>query len=91
MRLEVKVVPGASRRGLAGWLGDALRVRVTEPPERGRANEAVRELLADALRVTTDRVRLVAGHTAPRKVFEIEGLDEREARRRIDAALGPAV
>lgn len=90
MRLAVKVVPKASRDVIGGWVGDALKVRVTAPPERGRANDAVRAVLARALGVTAGRVRLVAGHAAPRKVFEIEGLDEPEARRRIDAALGGA-
>jgi len=86
-RLAVKVVPKASREGLAGWLGDAVKVRVTAPPERGRANEAVCAVLAEALGVPADHVRLVAGHAAPRKVVEVDGLDVSEARRRIDAAL----
>jgi uncharacterized protein (TIGR00251 family) len=86
-RLEVKVVPKASREGLVGWLGDALKVRVTAPPEKGRANEAVRDVLAEVLGVPPDRVRLVAGQAAARKVFEVEGVDERELRRRIEAAL----
>jgi uncharacterized protein (TIGR00251 family) len=87
MRLAVKVVPKASRDGLVGWVGDALKVRVTAAPEKGRANEAVRAVLAEALGVAPGRVRLVAGHGAPRKVFEIDGLDAAEARRRIEAAL----
>ena len=88
MRLAVKVVPKASRAGIAGWIGEALKVRVTAAPERGRANEAVRQVLADALEVPLDRVRIVAGHSSPRKVFEIDDLEDGEARRRIDAALG---
>jgi len=46
-RLKVKVVPGSSRDQIAGWLGDALKIKVTAPPERGKANEAVIEILAD--------------------------------------------
>ena len=87
MRLTVKVVPKATREGIAGWIGDALKVRVTAPPEKGRANEAVHAILAEALRVPPERVRLVAGHAAPRKVFEIDGLDEAEVLRLIDTAL----
>jgi uncharacterized protein (TIGR00251 family) len=86
-RLAVKVVPKASREGLAGWLGEAVKVRVTAPPERGRANQAVCAVLAEALGVPPDRVRVVAGHAAPRKVVEIEGMDSVEMRRRIDGAL----
>ena len=87
----MKVVPKASREGLAGWLGESLKVRVAAPPERGRANEAVREVLAAALAVPLDRVRLIAGATAPRKVFEVEGVDGAEARRRIEVALAATV
>ncbi|MFM7075771.1 MAG: DUF167 domain-containing protein, partial [Planctomycetaceae bacterium] len=48
-RLEVKVVPGSSRDQIVGWLGDALKIKVTAPPEKGKANERVVELLAGAL------------------------------------------
>ncbi len=84
MRLAVKVVPGARRAAIVGWLGDALKVAVTAPPERGRANHAVAMLLADAL---TAEVILVQGPASPRKVFEVRGLDEGEARRRLDGAI----
>lgn len=48
-RLTVKVVPGSSRDQIVGWLGDALKVKVTAPPEKGRANAAVVAILADRL------------------------------------------
>ncbi|MGH3056063.1 MAG: DUF167 domain-containing protein, partial [Gaiellaceae bacterium] len=40
-RLRLRVSPGAGRTALVGRHGDAWKVRVTEAPERGRANEAV--------------------------------------------------
>ena len=39
--VRVKVVPGAKQEGVAGVLGDRLKVRVRAPPEDGRANAAV--------------------------------------------------
>jgi uncharacterized protein (TIGR00251 family) len=87
VRLHVKVVPKASRNGVVGWVGDALKVCVTAAPERGRANEAVREVLAAALGVSERQVQIVSGATSARKVVEIEGLDEVEVRRKLEESL----
>lgn len=82
-RLPIKVVPGSSRSEIAGWLGDTLRVRVTAPPERGKANAAVEALLSEALGLSRGGARIVAGGSSARKVVEIVGLAEAEARRRL--------
>ena len=87
VRLKVKAVPGASREGVAGWLGDALKVRVTAPAEGGEANGAIRELLAGVLGVAPRDVRIVAGGASPRKVVEVAGIAAEEARRRIAEAI----
>ena len=82
-RLAVKAVPKSSRDRVVGWVGGALKVCVTAPPERGRANEAIVRVLADALRLPARSVRVADGASSPRKVVEIDGLDEREIRRRL--------
>ena len=71
-----------------GWLGDALKVRVTAPPERGRANAAVEGLVADALGLPRRDARVVAGMTSTRKLLEIEGISEAELHRRLSNATG---
>ncbi len=48
-RFKLKVVPGASRSEVTGWLGDRLKVRVCAPSENGKANVAVETLVAQAL------------------------------------------
>ena len=87
-KLPIKVVPGSSRNGIAGWLGDTLRVRVTAPPERGKANAAVESLLCEVLGLPGGSVRVVSGSTSPRKIVEIVGISEADARQRLidDAA-----
>jgi uncharacterized protein (TIGR00251 family) len=84
-RLPIKVIPGSSRSGVAGWLGDTLRVRVTAPAERGKANAAVESLLSEVLGLTSGGARIVSGGSSPRKTVEIVGLSESEARRRLSA------
>lgn len=80
-KLPIKVVPGSSRSGIAGWLGNTLRVRITAPPERGKANAAVETLLVEVLGLSGGSARIVSGGSSPRKVVEIVGLSEAEARR----------
>jgi uncharacterized protein (TIGR00251 family) len=75
-RLTVKVVPGSSRDQIVGWLGDALKIKVIAPPEKGKANEAVIDLLAEALGVSTDDIEVVSGQSSPSKVIAVTGMDD---------------
>jgi len=83
VKLQIKVVPKSSRNGIAGWMGDTLKVWVTAPPERGKANVAVQAVLADALGVSRESIRLIAGLQSSRKVVEIDGLAAAEVHRRL--------
>jgi hypothetical protein len=83
IEIAVKVVPNASRDRIVGPLGDALKIQVAAPPERGKANEAVAKLLAEALGLSAKSVTLTSGPTSPRKVFLARGVSEAEARERL--------
>lgn len=69
--IAVHVTPRAARAGLAVE-GGAIRVRVTVPPEDGKANAAVREILARALGVAKTRLVLLRGASARDKVFRLD-------------------
>jgi uncharacterized protein YggU (UPF0235/DUF167 family) len=88
MHLPVKVVPASSQNCIAGWLGEALKVRVTACAERGKANAAVEATIAEALGIPADSARVIRGKTSPRKVVEILGLSESEVYRRLDCRVG---
>ena len=68
---------------IAGWLGEALKIRVAAPPERGRANAAVEKLLAEALGVPAGCAQVIAGMSSPRKIVEISGIAEPEVFTRL--------
>lgn len=82
-RLKVKVAAGASRNAVDGWLGDTLKLRVTAPPERGKANAAVERLVAEAIGVPPAQVSVAFGHTSPRKTLEITDVSESVVRKRL--------
>lgn len=71
--IAVKAVPGASRDEVAGVLGDRLKVRVTAPPEGGKANKAICAAIAGALDIKAKQVEIVSGHTSPEKSVRITG------------------
>jgi uncharacterized protein (TIGR00251 family) len=88
VRLTVRVQPGAKQAGLAGRTDDGtLKVRVTAPPEGGRANRAVEELMADTLGVARRQVTVVRGTTARTKWIEIAGLTAADVEARVNRAL----
>lgn len=80
---SVKVVPGASRDRVMGELGGSLKVAVSRPAEGGAANAAVVALLAAALGVPKSAVRIVRGHTGPRKEIGVGGVTAVELVRRL--------
>jgi len=66
-----------------GVEGGALKVRIAAPPVRGKANEALLELLAQALGVRKGQVEIARGQRARNKTIRVRGLSEKEARERL--------
>jgi hypothetical protein len=75
------VSPGAARDEIIGRYGEVWKVRVAAPAERGRANDAVLDLLAEALGVSRRSVTLVAGATSRDKVIRVDGLTREDVDR----------
>ena len=85
--IRVRVVPGASRTRLVGWQADgALAARVAAPPEGGRANRALAELLASALGLAPRDIEIVSGTANRVKTIRVRGLTEVALRARLAAA-----
>jgi uncharacterized protein (TIGR00251 family) len=87
-RIAVRVQPGARRDALLGRLESGeWKLAVSAPPEDGRANDAVVELVAGLLRVQRRQVVVARGASSRGKQLEITGLDVDEAIRRLADAL----
>ena len=84
--IAVKVVPRAAKDEIVGWLEGALKVRVQAPPEDGRANRALEELLAEALSLKKNAVTVTSGRASAHKRVAIEGLTRDEIVRRLGGA-----
>lgn len=77
-RFAVWLQPGAARDRVAGTRGDALKVAVSAPPEKGKANRALRELLSAKLGVRASGVRIVKGRTARLKEVVVSDVTEKD-------------
>lgn len=80
VQLRLQVQPGASRTGIAGLHGDALKIRVAAPPADGRANRELLHYLAECLGVAQARIALVKGESARRKTVIVQGISLEAAR-----------
>ena len=83
--LRVAARPGASATAVVGLQGDALKVSVAAPPEKGKANDELVRWLAKALGLKRAQVTLARGETSRDKVLRISGCSLDELATRLDA------
>jgi len=77
---DVRIIPRAGKSEIGGLRDDAVVVRVSAPPVEGAANEALTELLAEALGVARRAVRIVSGEKSRRKRVAIAGVTAERVR-----------
>ncbi|MDP6440045.1 MAG: DUF167 domain-containing protein [Candidatus Brocadiia bacterium] len=70
--VAVLVSPGAGRNELRGEHDGRLKVSLSAPPEKGKANRALCNLLARKLGVSRSQVSVLSGHTSRRKEVLVE-------------------
>lgn len=72
--LSVRASAGAKRDELRGELDGALKVAVTQAPEKGKANQAIVQLLAAQLGIKKSQIQLLSGETTSQKRFLFRGI-----------------
>ena len=72
--LTVKVVPGSSRTKIAGTLDKVLKVKISAPPEKGKANAELTVFFAKLLNIRKKDVSLASGTTSTIKQLQINGV-----------------
>jgi uncharacterized protein (TIGR00251 family) len=81
--LSVRAQPAARHNELRGEQAGALKVCVTQAPEKGKANRAVQDLLAQKLGLNRSQIVLLSGASSRDKKFLIRGLTEHQLRDRL--------
>jgi uncharacterized protein len=78
--LRLRIVPNARRSEVAGEYGEAIKIRIQAPALEGKANEALRDFLAERLQLPAGAIELVSGQKSRDKTVAITGLSVEEAR-----------
>jgi uncharacterized protein (TIGR00251 family) len=80
----VKVVPASSRTTVGGILGGKLKVKVSAPAEKGKANQSLVEFLAGRLVVKKKDISIISGQTNPVKQVMVFGLSPKKLLEKLE-------
>lgn len=72
--LSIRTQPQSSKNRIIGEYGGRLKLAVTAAAEKGKANRAVIELLADTLHICESSIHIISGESSRDKRLMIEGL-----------------
>ena len=81
--VTVRAQPGARRNGVVGEHAGMLKIAVTAPPDKGRANDAIVDVLADVLGLKRAQIEFVSGLTSRQKKLHCHGITANEVRKRL--------
>lgn len=85
--LPVQAQPGARKNAIVGEHAGRLKVAVTQAPEKGKANKALIEVLAESLSLRRNQLELLTGETSSQKRFLVTGVSMAELQSRLVTVL----
>jgi len=88
-RILARVRPNARRSEVMSYAEGVLEVRVAAPPVKGRANQALIELLSDILEVPRSSIAIGKGLTSRNKTITVTGLGQDQAVALLERHLAP--
>ena len=71
---KAKIVPASSKTAISGLLDGMLKIKLSAPPQKGKANQSMIDLLAKQLGVKKNAVSITAGQTKPVKNVQVLGI-----------------
>jgi uncharacterized protein YggU (UPF0235/DUF167 family) len=84
-RIVVRLIPRAGANELGGERDGVLLVRVTAPPEGGRANAALCRVIAKRAGVGIRSVSIVQGARSSQKLVQVDGVSAADLARALEA------
>jgi len=78
--IEIHLQPGAKRNETVGFREGILYAKVTSLPQKGQANRALLELIAQTLGIPRSAVDIIRGQSSRSKVIAVRGLTSDEVK-----------
>ena len=78
--ITVKVVPGSSRTEFAGLHGQAYKIKIAAPPEKGKANKMLMAFIAGQLNIKKNAVEIQNGKTSCIKQILLRGVKKQDVQ-----------
>jgi len=78
--IEIHLQPGAKRNEVVGFKEGVLYAKVTALPQKGQANRALLELMAQTLGTPKSSVDIIRGQSSRSKVIAVQGLSGEEVK-----------
>ena len=72
MYVKVKVLAGVRKEKVSRIDATNFEMYVKEPAKQNLANQRVREILANEMKVNPKKLKLVTGHHSPSKIFDVD-------------------
>ena len=82
-KISLRVYPNGGRNEIVGFSGGILRIKISAPPSKGKANRELITFLSRLLGVGKGSVNIIKGHTTRNKVVAIDGLSRSEVVERL--------
>ena len=86
--VKIRAQAGARKSGVQGQHDGALKVAVTQAPEKGKANKAIIAVLSKQLDVRKSQIELISGQTSPQKKFLFRDITAAELSSRLVKVVG---
>ena len=86
--VKVRAQAGARKSGIQGQHDGALKVTVTQAPEKGKANKAIIAVLSKQLDVRKSQIELISGQSSSQKKFLFRDITEAELSSRLERLIG---
>jgi len=84
-RIAVQVQPNSRKNEIASFEDGVLKVKISAPPVKGKANRELIEFLSDILNISKGSIIIEKGLTSKRKGIVIEGLTQDEVSNRLSS------